>query len=486
MAKCTRINAAFLLLCWLICFSGFGFVQRVSALGINYGQLGDNLLQPQQVVSLLRFNNITKARIFDTNPQILTAFANSDIQLIVTVENTMLSQLSNPQAAIQWVTTRIKPYLPATKITDIMIGNELDAADLLASLVPAMSSVQKALSQLGLDSHIKVSSPFSYGVMGESYPPSAASFKSDVSDIMSQVLQFLSSTKSPFWINAYPYFAYKGNSKEIPLDYVLFSNDGSSAGVTDPSSNLHYDNLLYAQVDAVIYATKALGFDDIEVKVGETGWPSKGDDDELGASLENAAIYNGNLLKRQLANEGTPLQPTLDVYVFALFNENKKHGPTSERNFGLFQPDGTVVYNVGLTGYSSAKNPAPNSTDAPTPTPSEPPSSDTSLTDPPTATQTPSEPPSSDTDSIEPSSPPTPTLSEPPTSDANSTNALSPPTPSLSEPPTSSLPEIPMTYSSGVKTATTMGRWTKWIIIFSVLIIIFLGAIVWYCCSRSN
>ncbi|KAL6186740.1 hypothetical protein ACLB2K_042859 [Fragaria x ananassa] len=429
MAKCTRINAVafLLLLCSQMCL-----LQGVSALGIDYGQLGDNLLPPQQVVNLLRSNNITKARIFDTNPRILTAFAKSDIELIVSVENEMLSQLSNSQAALQWVNTRIKPYLPATKITDIMVGNELDAADLLPSLVPAMSSSQKSLSQLGLDSHIKVSSPFSYGVMEESYPPSAGSFRSDVSDVMSQVLQFLSTTKAPFWINAYPHFAYKGNSKEISLDYVLFSNDGLSAGVTDPSSNLHYDNLLYAQVHAVIYAVKALGFDDIEVKVGETGWPSKGDDDELGASLENAALYNGNLLKRQLAKEGTPLKPNLDVYIFALFNENKKAGPTSERNFGMFQPNGTVAYNAGLTGYSSSTTSAPNSTDAPTPNPSEPPSSPTTST--------------------EPSSPPTPTLSEPPTSDAKSTNALSPPTPSPS------LPEIPLTYSSGVKTAATMGR----------------------------
>ncbi|KAL6176054.1 hypothetical protein ACLB2K_052690 [Fragaria x ananassa] len=64
--------------------------------------------------------------------------------------------------------------------------------------------------------------------------------------------------------------------------------------------------------------------------VGETGWPSKGDDDELGASLENAAIYNGNLLKRQMAKEGAPLKPNLDVYIFALFNENIKSRPTSE------------------------------------------------------------------------------------------------------------------------------------------------------------
>jgi hypothetical protein len=66
--------------------------------------------------------------------------------------------------------------------------------------------------------------------------------------------------------------------------------------------------------------------------------------------VENAQAYNRNLLLRQASGEGTPLRPKLrlEVYLFALFNENMKPGPASERNYGLYQPDGTMVYNVGL------------------------------------------------------------------------------------------------------------------------------------------
>lgn len=81
------------------------------------------------------------------------------------------------------------------------------------------------------------------------------------------------------------------------------------------------------------------------------GWPSQGDENEVGASGPNAAAYNGNLAKRVLTGGGTPLRPNdpLDVYLFALFNENQKPGPTSERNYGLFYPNEQKVYTVPLT-----------------------------------------------------------------------------------------------------------------------------------------
>ncbi|XP_030514860.1 glucan endo-1,3-beta-glucosidase 11-like [Rhodamnia argentea] len=330
----------------------------VASLGINYGQVANNLPQPERVLELLRSLKVTKARIYDTNPQVLTAFANSNVELIVTVENDMLGQLRDPQQALQWVSARIKPYFPATRITGIQVGNEVltdPDPTVTANLVPAMGSIRGALVQLGLDSYIQVSSPNSLAVLAQSFPPSAGTFKSEVYSVVYQFLQFLSTTKSPFWINAYPYFAYKDDSSQISLDYVLFN---PNPGMLDPYTKLRYDNMLYAQADAVTFAMARMGFEGIEVRVSETGWPSKGDPDEVGATLENAAIYNKNLLRRQLKNEGTPLRPNmrLEVYVFALFNEDLKPGPTSERNYGLFRPDGTMAYNVGLSALSTSSS----------------------------------------------------------------------------------------------------------------------------------
>ncbi|CAK8574526.1 unnamed protein product [Lathyrus sativus] len=352
-----RMKFYFILLAFLL-FADTGIL--VASFGINYGQVANNLPPPTKVLELLSTLKITKTRIYDTNPEILKAFANSNVEIIVTVENQILNLLNDPEQALEWVNTNIKPYVPETKITGIQVGNEVFTeidSSLIQYLVPAMINIHNGLVQLGLDTNIHVSTPSSLEVLEESYPPSAGSFRSEISGIMYPLLNFLSKTKSPFWINAYPYFAYKNSPNQISLDYVLFN---PNQGMVDPNTNLHYDNMLYAMVDAVTFAISKLGFNGIEVRVSETGWPSKGDSNEIGASLENAEIYNKNLLKRQMANEGTPLSPRrrLESYLFALFNEDLKNGPTSERNYGLFEPDESMTYNVGLSSFAKSSNPS--------------------------------------------------------------------------------------------------------------------------------
>jgi hypothetical protein len=132
----------------------------------------------------------------------------------------------------------------------------------------------------------------------------------------------------------------------VSLSYAL--SDPYHVGAVDPYTHLQYTSMLYAQVDAVSFAAARLGYGGIPVYVSETGWPSKGDADEVGATVENARAYNRNLLVRQVGNEGTPLRPRqrIEVYLFALFNENMKPGPSSERNYGLFKPDGTPAYEL--------------------------------------------------------------------------------------------------------------------------------------------
>ncbi len=112
-----------------------------------------------------------------------------------------------------------------------------------------------------------------------------------------------------------------------------------------------------AQPDAVFSAMERLGYNNVPIVISETGWPSVGDPNEIGCGMTNAQPYNGNLIKHITSHAGTLLRPgaSHDAFLFALFNEDLKPGPISERNFGLFNPNETVVYNLDLvqTSYTS-------------------------------------------------------------------------------------------------------------------------------------
>ncbi|KAL8158477.1 hypothetical protein V2J09_000014 [Rumex salicifolius] len=324
--------------------------------GINYGQIANNLPSPSQVASLLRSLNVNRVKLYDSDPLVLSAFASSSPQVDFTVGlgNEYLSNLTEDVSfALHWIRTRILPYLNRTRISSITVGNEVFSGNdtrLMSLLLPAMESVYSALTQLGLSAQVSVTTAHATSILGTSYPPSSGSFRPDLAGFIKPILSFHSTVKSPFLLNAYPFFAYMGDPGRIPLDYVLFR---PNSGMTDPNTNLHYDNMLYAQIDAVYSAIKAMGHTDIEIRVSETGWPSRGDPDEVGATPQNAAAYNKNLLTRIRKKEGTPAKPSvpIDVYVFALFNENLKPGPSSERNYGLYYPNGSPVYDIGLRGY---------------------------------------------------------------------------------------------------------------------------------------
>ncbi|XP_057480075.1 glucan endo-1,3-beta-glucosidase 14-like [Actinidia eriantha] len=320
--------------------------------GINYGQIANNLPSPARVSYLLQSLNISRVKLYDADPNVLSAFANSNVEFVIGLGNEYLLNMTDPIKAQDWIEQHVQPFIPRTKITCITVGNEIlsgNDTQLMSYLLPAMQSVYAALVSLGLSKQVYVTTAHSLAILGNSFPPSSGSFRQDLGEYIHSILNFHAQVNSPFLINAYPYFAYKDSPDQVSLDYVLFR---PNLGTIDPITNLNYDNMLYAQVDAVYSAIKAMGHTDIDVKISETGWPSKGDLNEVGATVENAGIYHRNLLRRIEARQGTPANPSvpIDIYVFALFNENLKPGPASERNYGLYYPDGTPVYNIGLRG----------------------------------------------------------------------------------------------------------------------------------------
>lgn len=326
--------------------------------GVNYGTLGNNLPKPSKSVELIKSLKAGRVKLYNPDPEILKALNGTNIQVSIMVPNEIISNISTNQTmANEWVHKNLVAYYPHTLIRYLLVGNEIlslmGEADKKTwhDLVPAMRKLQYALKIHGIRK-VKVGTTMAMDVLESSFPPSNGTFRSDIAvSVMRPLLQFLNNTKSFFFIDCYPYFAWSQNYQSISLDYALFKG-----GVTykDPVSKLTYTNLLDQMLDSVHFAMKKLGHPDIRIWIAETGWPNGGDIDQIGANVYNAATYNRNLVQRLNAKPlvGTPAMPgvVLPTFIFALFNENQKGGQGTERHWGLFYPTEAHVYPIDLTG----------------------------------------------------------------------------------------------------------------------------------------
>ncbi|KAJ3669631.1 hypothetical protein LUZ60_011581 [Juncus effusus] len=172
---------------------------------------------------------------------------------------------------LAWVGNHVAPFYPATKIDLVLVGNEILLSgdnNLIFKLVPAMRSLHDALAAAGFH-QIRVSTPHYLGILAVSQPPSAGRFRFGYEKpVFIPMLNFLKATRSPFVVNPYPYFSYNPQT----LNYALFQRN---RGVFDRNTKIKYTNMLDAQLDAIYSAMKRLGFGDVPIMIGETGWPTQ-------------------------------------------------------------------------------------------------------------------------------------------------------------------------------------------------------------------
>ncbi|KAJ6345983.1 hypothetical protein OIU78_008607 [Salix suchowensis] len=272
---------AFSILILLYLLQSLSFASSQSFIGVNYGQVADNLPPPSATAKLLQSTAVQKVRLYGADPAIIKALANTGIGILT----------------------------PSSKIILITVGNEVllsNDQNLISQLLPAMQNMQKALNSASLGGKVKVSTVHSMAILSQSDPPSAGLFNPANQDIMRGLLQFQKDNGSPISVNPYPFFAYQSDRRPETLAFCLFQ---PNSGRVDSGNGIKYIDMGNlrgirlahdGKVDAVRSALNAMGFNDIEMKPG----------------------------------------------------------PTSERSFGLFKPDLSMTYDIGLSKSSLTPTPS--------------------------------------------------------------------------------------------------------------------------------
>ncbi|KAH9611516.1 hypothetical protein KSS87_008461 [Heliosperma pusillum] len=330
----TNVTLSLLLMALLL----FSVMPTEAQIGLTYGQEGNNLPSPQQVVKIYQANGIRWMRIYFPDPATLQAIRGSGVTLLLDVPNDQVQNFAqNPSLAVQWVQQNVVPY--AECIAYLLVGNEVPQ-NTKQYVGPAMSNALNALRSFSsVTSHIKVTTAIGMSELTNTYPPSNGQF-ADL-PFMGPIVNFLQQNGSPLMLNVYPYFAYIDNKAKISQDYALFTSPGTV--LIDPNNGLQYQNLYDALVDSVYAALARQGASNgphTGVMVSETGWPSAGGDS---SSVPQASSYYNGMVHH--AKYGTPRNPRQSLVILhSAFDENQKKGDATEQHFGVFNTNGTPKY----------------------------------------------------------------------------------------------------------------------------------------------
>lgn len=216
----------------------------------------------------------------------------------------------------------------------------------LKTTFPAVKNIQKAINEAGLGDKIKATIPqnadvYDSGTTG----PSAGKFRSDIRDLMTQIVSFFEENNTPFLVNIYPFLSLYQNP-DFPVEFAFF--DGRANPVVDGS--ISYTNMLDANLDTLVWSLRNAGTPKVKIIIGEIGWPTDG---HASATVDMAKRFYDGFFKKMATKKGTPLYPgDIEYYLFSLTDENQKSiAPGDfERHWGVFTYDGQPKFPMDFTG----------------------------------------------------------------------------------------------------------------------------------------
>lgn len=341
-------------LCCVVAALAASVSPAAEALGMNWGTQATHPLSPKIVVQMLKDNGIKKVKLFDADQGTLGALAGTDIEVMVAIPNVLLDLMTDSDNARDWVRHNVSRYHfdGGVNIKYVAVGNEPFLASYNGTFdkvtLPALKNIQNALNDAGL-SDVKATVPLNadvYNSPKDKPVPSAGTFRPDITDLMTEMVDFLAKNGAPFTVNIYPYLSLY-LSDDFPVNFAFF--DGGADPVVDNGNS--YTNVFDANFDTLVSALKAVGHGDLPIVIGEVGWPTDGDKH---ATYVYAQRFYTGLLKRLAANVGTPLRPNkyMEVYLFGLLDEDiKSVAPGAfERHWGVLRFDGQPKFPMDLTG----------------------------------------------------------------------------------------------------------------------------------------
>ena len=242
--------------------------KSAAKIGVCYGALCNNLPSPGEVINMYKQYNIARMRLYDPNKDALQALRGTNIELMLGILDKELKRIASSQDyANTWIQNNVQNYGDVT-FRYIPVGNEIKPDGPYAQfLFLVMQNIRTAIYNAGLGyKNIKVSTPIYQPALAQFYPPSIGSFKFEYWSLLDPIIGFLVKYKYPLLVNMYPYLSYIFDTKNIRLEYALFT----SPSVVVQDGELGYKNIFDAILDAFYSALEKANGGSLKIIVSET------------------------------------------------------------------------------------------------------------------------------------------------------------------------------------------------------------------------